>query len=109
MSDQTGPTIFLKLFDYTSRFFDIRRPQDDQTFVRFATGGEIGVFNVHFGLGEAFCDLPRTPGWLAVSIVSTSVSRARTPASPKSMSAFVGSLTTIRTTVWSTVSDVAYA
>ena len=62
MSDQTDPTIFLKLFEYTSRFFDIRRPQDDQTFVRFATGGEIGVFNVHFGLGEAFCDPSQNTG-----------------------------------------------
>ena len=62
MSDQTGPTIFLKVFEYTSRFFDIRRPQDDQTFVRFATGSEIGVFNVHFGVGEAFCDLTQNTG-----------------------------------------------
>ena len=62
MTDQTAPAILLKLFEYTSRFFDIRRPQDDQTFVRFATGGEIGVFNVQFGVGEAFCDLTQNTG-----------------------------------------------
>ena len=76
MSDQTGPTIFLKLFEYTSRFFDIRRPQDDQTFVRFATGGEIGVFNVHFSLVEAFCDLTQNTG-LAISLDTEHVSLKR--------------------------------
>ncbi len=31
-------TIFLKLLEHTSRFFDIRWPQNDQAFFRFATG-----------------------------------------------------------------------
>ena len=99
MSDQTGLTIFLKLFEYTSRFFDIRRPQDDQTFVRFATGGEIGVFDVHFGLGKAFCDFTQNTG-LASSLDTEHVDLKREYSGlTKSMSAFVGSLTTIRTTV----------
>jgi len=52
MSDQAGSTIFPKVFEHASRFFDIRWPQDDQTFFRFATAGEIGVFNVHLSFGE---------------------------------------------------------
>jgi len=35
-----------------SRFFDIRWPQNDQAFFRFATGREINVFNVHLGIGQ---------------------------------------------------------
>src|SRR6266481_995550 len=71
-----GRTILLKILEHASRFFDIRRPQDNQTFFRFATGGEIGVFNIHFGLGEVLCDLTQNTG-LASSLDSEHVGLKR--------------------------------
>src|SRR5438876_10674468 len=71
-----SPTIFLKLLEHASRFFDIRWPQDDQTFFRCPAGGEIGVFNVHFGLGEALRDLTQNTG-LASSLDSEHVGLKR--------------------------------
>ena len=44
------------------RFFDIRWPENDQAFFRFATGREISVFNVHFDIGEALRDFGQIPG-----------------------------------------------
>jgi hypothetical protein len=48
--------IRLKLLERASRFFDIRWPQNNQTFFRFATGGQIGVFNIHLSFGESLGD-----------------------------------------------------
>ena len=75
----------------------------------FATAGEVSVFNVHFSFGEALRDFGQNTGLVrGFDRQHVGFERENTRFA-KSMSALVGSLTTMRTTVWSTVSDVASA
>src|SRR5437899_4661764 len=87
------------------RFVDIRWAKHDKTFFGTAAAGEIDVFDIHVHLRETLGNHGQHTRLIRGFDHEHLASSASTPASPKSMSALVGSLTTLRTQASWTVSE----
>ena len=96
-------------FEDAFGFLEIVHAENHRAAGSVEQGRGVGVFDVDLMVGQRLGDRASSPGWLRPSSISTSRSTTSTPRSPSRCTARRGSLTTTRTTAWSTASETEMA